>query len=255
MSARFLGVAGAGEYGDVIRRSLGDAGVALLPEPAGGLPALSFVLLYPDGQCTIATHPGNARALITPELISEREVQAADTVLVQGSLWHKFAPGVADRMVALARAQGKKLWLTLPTQPALGADYAARIRTLLPQAALVLGNEAELERVFACKAEEAIAALQQCLGDKALAFVTFGAAGAVVVTARGAECIASEPVAAEDIVSTLGAGDTAYAGFAAGLLSGRTAHDAALAAMHLAAAKLRIRQPRLPDPRAVFTDF
>jgi len=247
VQARFLGVAGQGPYSGLIAGSLAEAGVTLAPQDSSGRAAVSFVIVFPSGQCTIATHPGNARELLTAEMITPEMMQESDIVLAQGSLWHKLDGAFPDRLVQLAKIFGRALWLTLPTQTPLTQEAAAHFKEMLPQADLVFGNEAELLRLFPGTMEAAMAALQQYLAG-ATGFITLGKEGAVIVTAHTTEHVPPEGIDAGDIVNTLGAGDTSYAGFAAGFLKGLSAPDSAHIAMALAAEKLRINQPRLPDP-------
>jgi len=252
----FFGIAGEGKYGAMIRRSLIDARIALYPETLSPqlLPqcGVSFVIVCKDGQRTIATWPGNARALLTPEMITNDTVQKSDALLLQGSLWHKLDTAFPDRLLELSRKYGKELWLTLPTQGALSVAERAHFQHILQQAALLFGNDGELARLYGMPAEEALAHLQKNIGP-GLAFITSGHSGATIVTAHVVEHVPSAPIAPDAIVNTLGAGDTAFAGFAAGYLKGLPHHASAQLAMQLAVEKLRINAPRLANP--VMTNF
>jgi len=255
IDVRFFGITGEGSYSDIIRHSLDDAGITLLPDrllPTQIKPqtAISFVFILPGGQCTIATHPGNARDILKPAMIAEHLLQNSDVLLAQGSLWHKLQPGFADRLYALCIKHGKQFWLTLPTQALLSDEEAENIRHVIPDAALVLGNEAELIRLYGAPLETALHSLQKALKGEALGFITFGKDGAAVVSSHGIKRFPPVPIAEQEIVNTLGAGDTAFAGFAAGYLKGLAPAVSAQIAMALAGAKLRVNGPRLADPRA-----
>jgi len=264
VEVRFLGVAGEGLYSGMIRDSLEEAGIALLPEHLpGGQAAVSFVMVGEGGQCTIATHPGNARDLLKLSVISEDRVRECDVLLVQGSLWHKFERGFPDRMIELCRKHAKELWLTLPTQTKFSEDDARRFQQLIPHASLVLGNESELVRVYGAAFQAALVKLQMALGKpspkegkgkRAVGFITSGKTGAAIVTGDGIEYVAPMPIEARDIVNTLGAGDTSFAGFAAGYLRGLPTMACAQIAMALAEEKLRINNPRLAAPMAVMKE-
>lgn len=256
---RFLGVVGEGSYSDIIKRSLNEAHIALVPErlPDRPLPqaAVSFVMVTKGGQCTIATHPGNARDILKSAMITDGMVHTSDILLVQGSLWNKLDRTFPNRLVALGRKHGKTLWLTLPTQPGFDEEDAAHFQRLIPDADLLLGNDAELVRAFCLPIDAALSELQRMFREntarRQIGFITCGKTGAAVVTADSIERISPMPINAADIVNTLGAGDTAYAGFAAGLLKGLSPMESAQIAMALAEEKLRINAPRLPDPRSV----
>lgn len=249
VKATFFGIAG-GQHGALIVQSLTEAGIDLLPKPADmGQSAVSFVLLFPDGQCTIATWPGNACALLKPEVITEALAQQGDIFLVQGSLWRKLEAHFADRLVELCARYGKRLWLTLPTQASLSPQERQRFVPLISQADLLLGNEGELLRIYPGDEAAALARLQQALQPQAVGFVTRGALGAAIIARDSIEYIAPVPLRGP-IANTLGAGDTAFAGFAAGLLKGLPHKRAAQVAMALAAQKLGELRPRLADPLA-----
>lgn len=256
IEVRFLGMAGDGAYGTLIRDAFAEAGIALVPErfPPSHVvlqSAISFVLVYPDGQCSIATYAGNARDILKPAMIPEHLVKNSDVVLMQGSLWHKFHPEFAGRLLKLCIQHHKQLWLTLPTQANLSKDETAGFMRGLPTAILVLGNHAELERLYGKDLKTSLRQLQVLFKDReerAIGFITLGKDGAAVVSAEGVEYI--KPVAAE-IRNTLGAGDTSYAGFVAGYIKKLPDATSARIAMVLAAEKLRVNSSRLADPRAV----
>src|SRR4029077_9850821 len=123
------------------------------------------VVVMKGGQCTIATHPGNARDILKPAMITDGMVHGSDILLVQGSLWHKLNRTFPNRLLALGRRHGKKLWLTLPTQPELSEDDAAHFQRLIPDADLLLGNDAELVRVLCLPLEAALGELQRILAS------------------------------------------------------------------------------------------
>lgn len=258
---RFIGIAGEDAHSEIIRQAMARQHIALLPDhlPTSmeAVAATSYVLVFADGQCTIATRPGNARELLKPAIIAEHVVKNADILLAQGSLWHKFHEEFADRLYSLCMKHARQLWLTLPTQAKPAASECAKILSMLPDATMVLGNEAEVMRLFHAPVHEAIKKLQAVLdipgrpaGQKSVktAFITLGGRGCVVVGPSGIEQIGAPDIAAGEIVNTIGAGDTAYAGFAAGIIKGMEPAQAARLGMALAVEKLRINGPRLPDP-------
>ncbi len=263
VDVRFVGIAGEGAHSAIIRESMAEAHIALLPDhlpqSMEAKAATSYVLVFADGQCTIATRAGNARELLKPAVFAEHVVKNADVLLAQGSLWHKFHEEFADRLYALCLKHGRQFWLTLPTQAKPTASECQKIIHMLPDATLVLGNEAELIRLFHAPLNEAVQKLQHLLQmegrppigpsrhDKT-AFITMGERGCVLITKDKIEQVAAPKIAAGDIVNTIGAGDTSYAGFAAGYIKGLPVREAAQLGMALAGEKLRINAARLPDP-------
>lgn len=267
VEVRFIGMAGDAKYCNLIRESMIEAGIVLVPErfPGGHVllqSAISFVFIYPDGQCTIATNPGNAREALKPALIAEHLVKNSEVLLVQGSLWHKFHTDFADRLIKLCGKHHRQLWLTLPTQADISIDEQERFLHVLPEASLVFGNDAELGRLYGLALDEGLQKLQKVFRerartsetDKGMGFITFGKDGAAVVTSDTIEFVDPIKIDAHDIVNTLGAGDTSYAGFAAGYLKKLPEIQSARIAMALAGEKLRINAPRLPDPRATLME-
>jgi len=304
----FLGVAG-NDYNDkhtaTIRNSLkGTIGPDLLhviedgfPKDSKLEPAISFVIVEPNGERTIFTYPGNAKDIIKPEMITEDMVKNADVLVMQGSQWEKMAPSVADRMVALRLQAGKEdkkrlqnggheLWLALPTHAKFGQDNAERFKYLIPSANVVLGNVEELLNIYQIhqsngdqdKTHQALLALQKDFKQEYLkkaseeknkndrwhgsinqvGLITLGEKGAALITKDRIHYIAAANVAKEDIVNKLGAGDTAYAGFAAAYLKHPVSslnqfqptnyEYAARTAMELAGQKLKQDGPRLENP-------
>jgi sugar/nucleoside kinase (ribokinase family) len=262
VEVRFLGMPGNGEYGDTIRDSLTESGIALVPErfPLCNAPmesAVSYVFTYPDGQCTIATYSGNAKDVLKPAMIAEHLVKNSEILLVQGSLWHKFHPEFSDRLLKLCEKHQRQLWLTLPTQHNLTEEETAKFMNALNSASLVFGNHAELQRLYELPLDQSLQHLQKAFRDReragaqgrVLGFITYGKEGAAVVGAHGIDHVQPSHIADAEILNTLGAGDTSYAGFAAGYLKKLPDTVSAQIAMTLAGEKLRYNGSRLPDPK------
>ncbi len=266
VAVTFLGIVGKSMYSSMIRQSLAEAHIALLPEmPAGtsSEAAVSYIILLPGGQRTSATYPGNARDMLKPELVSDALVKESDVLLVQGSLWRKMVWEFADRLIALREKHDKELWLTLPTHTKFSDGKPGLFPQLIPLANLVLGNEEELLRIYNTGIEQALRELQKEFRKDALkgkrqrreqaAFITREDKGAAVVTKDDIRYIEALPP--PTIANTLGAGDTAFAGFAAGHLAGLTLEDSANIAMALACEKLKFNSARLHDPKGAIPQF
>ncbi len=262
VEVRFLGMPGNGTYGETIRSSLNESGIALVPERFPQCcshmeSAVSFVFTYPDGQCTIATYSGNAKEVLKPAMIAEHLVKNSEILLVQGSLWHKFHPEFSDRLLKLCERHHRQLWLTLPTQANLTQDESDKFMHALSSANMVFGNHAELERLYSLPLEQALQHMQKTFRDRERAggegrtvgFITQGENGAAIVGAHGVDYVQPLHLEISEIQNTLGAGDTAYAGFAAGYLKKLPDAVSAHIAMTLAGEKLRINGSRLPDPK------
>ena len=267
VEVRFIGMPGNGAYGNTLRDAMKEAAIVLVPErfPQSNSQmesAVSFVFVYPDGQCTIATYAGNAKEVMKPAMVAEHLVKNSEILLVQGSLWHKFHTEFADRLLKLCERHHKQLWLTLPTQAHLNPEENAKFMSALTHANLVFGNQAELERLYNLPLAHALQHLQKTLRDheraepeegtpgNALGFITYGKNGAAIVGPHGVEEVQPIAIDDDDIKNTLGAGDTAYAGFAVGYLKKLPDSFSARIAMALAGEKLRVNSSRLADPKA-----
>jgi sugar/nucleoside kinase (ribokinase family) len=274
---------------DMIKTSLDEARIRLLPDLSaynGTVPqtAISHVVVYPDGQRTIATFSGNAHKILNEAItneMAERLVKDTDVVFLQGSLWKKFGAAFADRLVDLRWKHKKELWLALPTYSQFGWENRGRFQWLLKSANLVLANIGELARTCNIMGDEvseakmtkdqkeaALHALQNAFraeGDdfrakgerfyekkdmphrnRQVGFITLGNEGAAVVTANDIIYVKAAQV---DVANTLGAGDTAFAGFAAGYLKHLSPETCAQIAVALAGENIKVEGPRIPKPR------
>lgn len=250
VSVDFIGVAGEGLSSLMIRASLEEAGIRLHParlDPSVlAKTAMSYVVVLPDGQRTIATYPGNAGELLTPAMVTDALVGSCDVVHVQGSLWAKINPAFADALVEKCFAHKKQFWLSLPTHGISHAGKAGMV-DLIKKANLMLGNEDELTRILG---DNALEKLQAQCGQTQVAFITRSSKGAVAVRQSGVESCEPVAIAPSQIKNTLGAGDTAFAGFVAGFLCKLPDKTALEIAVTLAAEKLKINAARLPDPKS-----
>ena len=139
----YIGVIGRyDKVGDGDRKiwdSLKEANIRLLPHHQGFAPsfepetAVSYVIVIPGGQRTVATYSGNARHLLTPDRLENNIMLEHDILLLQGALWQKLEWGYADRLLALRRQYNRTLWLTLPTYAEFSFKHAAFFRSSFPQ--------------------------------------------------------------------------------------------------------------------------
>jgi sugar/nucleoside kinase (ribokinase family) len=255
LTITLIGVAGGGFSSQMIKGSLEEAGIRLLPEnlPPAPVPktAMSYVMVFPDGQRTIATYPGNARDILKPEMISEEAVKVSDIVLLQGSLWGKMGSTYADRLYQLGLKHRKELWLALPTHSMVGDNHVGLFKDIIPKASLVLGNEEELARVFRASASTALIDLQRLFSGnpERIGFITLAEKGAAIITHDEITYVPLHNDTPDRIINTLGAGDTAFAGFAYGYIKKMPHAKSAAIAMALASAKLGINGSRLSDPK------
>lgn len=287
----YFGVVGNDEYVKVAQKSLTDVGITLLPNPStyqdkNPQSARSFVLQYPEGGSTTITYPGNARDILKPEMITDDIIKKSNVVFALGSVWQRFAEGFADRLVTQRwnhrhdNSNGdnkdngngnnkKELWIALPTNAKFGEDNAKGFQFILPSTDLTFSNIKELSGVYKANPEKpdvALKALQQTFINgqegmkqedhpkRQVAFITLSEKGAVGATKDGIVHVPVREIKKEEIVNEVGAGDTSFAGFAAGYINGLPHAISAEIAMALANQKLRVNKARLDDPRAALRE-
>jgi len=90
--------------------------------------------------------------------------------------------------------------------------------------------------------------------NKQLAFITCGKQGSVVITKDDIKSFAAQDIPEAEIKNTVGAGDTAFAGFLTGYVAGQPNEISANIASEFASAKLRHNGATLPDPKSVITE-
>lgn len=157
----FIGVNGEGLYSNIIRRGLEEANVKQIPQlPATVAPksAVSFVIVFEDGQRAIATYPGNAKEIITPHYLPddelEKQVINTDALLVQGSLRQKMDPAFFDKLLEYRWKHNKELWLCLPTHAKFAEDNADLFKYYVPSVNKLLANDDELAIMGKCMTAE-----------------------------------------------------------------------------------------------------
>ena len=277
----FIGRVGKGPFSSMINSAMEEAGInrikPALPEGVSPQAATTFVIKYPDGKRTTATYPGNARKIITGNEITAERIKQTDAILLQGSLWEKFDREFSNRVLEQRWKQGKELWLALPTRAKFGVEEKTMFQAIIPTANVVLANMAELSRIAglidegtdekditADQKQEALKKLQQAFQndfqgksklpnmDRQVGFITDAAHGAYVVTKD--KIVHVDAIPPEKIENTVGAGDTAFAGFMYGYLKGRSHETSAKIGMALASEKLKLNGARLPDPAATLKE-
>lgn len=270
IDARFIGGVGKAAYSPMILEALHRAGVKILPETGLSVEAaISFVLVAEDGSRTLASYPGNARSIMLPDIIQDGWFAKSGALMLQGSLWKKMDKSYPYALLAAQERHGYALWFCLPTYAGFDDLQAAAFRATIGRSRLVLGNDDELAITFQTMTDEerrvwdelslerarreACVRLQALLSDDQVAFITRGAQGIVIVTEDTMEYVPAADIAPQDIVNTLGAGDTAFAGILAGVIKGFPLADCARMGAALAGQKLLINQSRLPDPRAALS--
>lgn len=224
--AAFIGKVADDQLGRRYRRNMHEIGVhfATVPLADGAPTARSMILITPDGERTMNTYLGACQAL-GPDDIDEAVVQAAAITYLEGYLWDPpEAKKAFVRAADIAHEAGRKVSLTL-SDPFCVDRFRGEFIDLLrwKTVDILFANDSELKSLYeTADLDTAINALR---AEGAIAAVTVGADGAIVVTSEAVERVPATPVM--DIADLTGAGDLFASGFLFGIAHGMRLADAA----------------------------
>lgn len=213
----YIGKVRDDEFGRAFRHDITAAGTIFRTPAATNGPATAqcLILVTPDSQRTMNTYLG-ACVNIKSEDIDQDLIRSAQYTYLEGYLYDDPSAKRAFHTAAEV-AHAAKRCVALSLSDAFCVErHRDDFRALVDHHVDVLfGNQAEIEALFECGWDEAIARLRP-LTD--LAAITRGPAGSVVITKNEIVEIAAEPI--ERVVDTTGAGDLYAAGFLFGLTRG-----------------------------------
>ncbi len=213
----YLGKVATDLLGETFRRDVTAAGVHFPSTPlAEGAPtARCLILVTADGQRTMNTFLGASVAFAAGDVDADLIGEAA-VLYLEGYLFDPPAAQAAFRAAArAARQAGRQVALSLSDAFCVDRHRAA-FRTLLAEVDILFCNEAELASLY--EANNLNDALAAVAADVALAAVTLGEAGSVILRGTERVDVPPEPVS---VVDTTGAGDAYAAGFLAAYTAGR----------------------------------
>jgi|GEM_PF-4763425 len=218
--------------------------------PADAESGISYIFTEENGNRTIASYRGKCNSTATDSIIAKAGLQKHDWIVFQGSGWRedKFNRSLDELFTKQANS---KICLTLPTSAPSEEMPANAYRTLIAHSDLVMGNAEELKRVY--ETQDIDFALKQLhLAIRQSALITDGANGAFVVTPHDitpipASAFAKDWIDSQKPIYTLGAGDSAFGGFFAGILSGMKPEEAGKMAMEVAALCMTIPGANLQE--------
>jgi len=213
----YIGKVRDDEFGQAFRHDITAVGTIFRTPPAADGPATAhcLILVTPDSQRTMNTYLG-ACANIGPADIDEDLIRSAQFTYLEGYLYDDPSAMAAFRRAAeVAHAAGRRVALSLSDAFCVQRHRDEFLALVEHHVDVLFANQGEIEALFQCGWDEAIARLRP-LTD--LAAVTRGPAGSVVLTKDEIIEIAAEPVVR--VVDTTGAGDLYAAGFLFGLTRG-----------------------------------
>jgi sugar/nucleoside kinase (ribokinase family) len=216
--AAYVGKVKADQMGAVFRHDLRSQGVAFdTPAAAAGAStARCLVFVTPDAQRTMQTYLG-ACVELGPDDIDGGLLASAKVTYLEGYLFDRPEAKEAFRKAAtLAHAAGRQVALSLSDPFCVERHRAEFLALVADHIDILFANEAEITALFKTDFDDAIRRLK---GQVAVAALTRGAKGSLVVSADRLVVQAAEPV--HELVDTTGAGDLYAAGFLHGFTQGR----------------------------------
>ena len=220
--AAYIGKVHDDELGQVFGHDLRAVGIAFRPgAPEADTPTgRCIIVVTPDAQRTMSTYLG-VSSLFSPPDIDVAAVAAGKVLYMEGYLYDRPAAKEAFRVAAqVAHANGRQVSLTLSDSFCVDRHRDDFRGLVADEVDILFGNEDELMSLYQVDTfDEAVAAVR---ADCALAAITRGKDGCVVISADEVLVVAAEEV--ERVLDTTGAGDL----FASGFLYGYT-HDQPLA--------------------------
>ena len=215
-TAAYIGKVSTDDLGNVFGHDLRAVGVQFRPgrldseTPTGRC----IIVVTPDAERTMNTYLGTSSLLNTSD-IDEATVAEGAVLYMEGYLYDRDEAKEAFRHAArVAHQHGRKVSLTLSDSFCVDRHRADFRALVADEVDILFGNEDELVSLYeVATLDDAIDAVRR---DCALALVTVGADGVIVVTADGVLHEPAQPV--PQVLDTTGAGDL----FAAGFLFGYT---------------------------------
>jgi sugar/nucleoside kinase (ribokinase family) len=197
--------------GTVFRHDIERAGVAFSCAMSGNgtSTARCLILVTGDGERTMNTYLGACRELTAAD-IDAGLIADSRVVYLEGYLWDE--PAAKAAMLAAcraARAAGREVAMSL-SDPFCVHRHRAEFQKLVKgEVDVLFANQDEAIALF--EAADFDAAVDSIRPHVAVAAITRGAAGCVVISGGETLAVAPDPVA--KVVDTTGAGDAFAAGF------------------------------------------
>ena len=224
-TAAYIGKVSDDELGRVFGHDCRAVGVQFRPgAPADGTPTgRCIIVVTPDALRTLNTYLG-VSSLLCPTDIDADTVAAGEVLYMEGYLYDRPEAKEAFRYAAqVAHANDRLVSLTLSDSFCVDRHRADFRALVADEVDLLFGNETELMSLYEVETmDEAVRAVRS---DRALAVVTTGPEGCLVVTADDVLHAPAQPV--DHVLDTTGAGDLFAAGFLYGYTRRRSMADCA----------------------------
>lgn len=231
----YIGKVADDRLGDVFRDDMARVGVPFTTPPLlnGTATARSIIFVTPDGARSMNTFLG-ASVEFSPSDVDTHTVTAGAILYLEGYLFDRDAAKAAFVHAAeIAHKAGRKVALTLSDGFCVDRHRDSFRQLVRHQVDLLFANEEELLSLYDTRDFDT--ALDRLRADTAIAAVTRGEKGSVVIGEGDPVAVPAVPVA--DVVDTTGAGDQYAAGFLFGIANGYTLANCAQLG-HIAAAEV-----------------
>jgi sugar/nucleoside kinase (ribokinase family) len=215
----YIGKVADDQLGAVFRHDINAVGVHFPTTPlsAGAPTARCLILVTPDGQRTMNTFLGACLTLGEVD-VDAGLVAASAVTYLEGYLFDPPAAQAAFRKAAhAAHAAGRRVALSLSDAFCVNRHRAAFLDLVANHVDILFANETEITALYERNSFEEAA--EAARNDVALAVLTRGEAGSLILRGDEAVTVAAEPT---KVVDTTGAGDAYAAGFLAGLTAGKS---------------------------------
>lgn len=206
----YLGKVAKDTLGEVFGHDIRAAGVSFPSAPLeGGAPtARCLILVTPDAQRTMSTFLG-ACIHFTEADVDLAEVARAQVVYLEGYLF-SGAQEAFRTAARAAHAAGRKVALSLSDGFCVDMNRDAFRRFVREETDILFANENEILSLY--ETQDFAAAAAQARTEVAIAALTRGEKGSVVVAGAASHTVPAVPT---EVVDTTGAGDAYAAGFLA----------------------------------------
>ena len=219
--AAYVGKVAEDSLGEIFAHDIRAVGVAFDSAPLKDGPATgrSLINVTPDAARSMSTFLG-AAALVTEEDVqaAEATLKASQIIYLEGYLFDREEAKRGYVAAAeIAAASKRRTALTLSDTFCVERHKAAFRHLVAHHIDILLANEAEIQALY--DTDDFDAALDRARADVAVAAVTRGEKGAVIVRGSETATIKAEPV--DKVIDTTGAGDLFASGFLLGLARDR----------------------------------